>query len=907
MVRKHWWQSITAQLWVMVVWCAVFLGGLIAVNTHTQTDDERAQVSAALAQRGTAQATATEAGLAPDGNGIKALANLASQPFTGHGPGCSTALAPLQRVVDNGFLAVVDSRGAMVCQAPSIPTAPGTAVVPLLVSQVKARTAGVLGPFTDPSTRTPYLVAMVPVPGSEVRSLAYVTTSQAYLKPVDKESAFTSVVVDTRTGQVLMHWPEQSGAVGRSLQDTPMAGVLNTTGIRTVTGLDGARALYRSFAVEGTPYELLVGEPESVAYASVHRALRRNLLIAALALLSLALMGLVLHFRISRPVRRVRQAIRAIAHDPDAAPAPTDGPAELAAVAHAFNETTQARRRADGLSRAILHHSSDHVLVVGNEGRVSFLAPRAQRLLGVQAGQSVAGLVDKVHPDDRGHVLQVASEWVRDRGRDLHAETRIHFADGALRHIEVHGQDLRDDPYVAGLVLTCRDVTERKEWEQHLAHQARHDPLTGLANRTLVLERLQSLLDEPGRQPVAVCFLDLDRFKLINDSHGHAVGDRVLAALGRRLQRAVRPTDMVGRFGGDEFVVIGAGVGGEAEALAFAARVQAALAEPLRILRRELFVSGSVGIALGSEGDAAETILRNADTAMYRGKEQGRNGVAFFDEVMQAEAQRRLRTENDLHRAVERGELMLHLQPIVSMNEQTEASFEALVRWRHPQHGLVPPGDFIPVAEDTGLVVPIGEWVLREACRWAAAAGDRLGEPVRISVNLSARQLSEQGFLALVDEVLATTGLPAPLLCLEVTETVLVDDADTACETLAALHERGVRISIDDFGTGWASLTYLQHFPVDEIKLDRSYVSRVEDDPAAATIVGSLLDMAHSMGLTVVAEGVETHGQEAFLHARGCDLAQGYLYGKPADTETAERRLVSRRFPMPVQQVRMEA
>jgi diguanylate cyclase (GGDEF)-like protein len=480
--------------------------------------------------------------------------------------------------------------------------------------------------------------------------------------------------------------------------------------------------------------------------------------------------------------------------------------------------------------------------------------------------------------------------WLTEEGGELQGEVRVVCAE-EVRHFEIQGQDLRHDPNVAGVVLTCRDITERKEFEQHLAHQARHDSLTGLPNRAAVLERLQAALDDRRVQPVSVCFVDLDRFKLINDSHGHAVGDRVLAALARKLELAVRPTDLVGRFGGDEFVVVGTGIADEHEALSLAERIQNALAEPLRVRRRELFINASIGIALGETGDSAETILRNADTAMYRAKDRGRNCVAFFDDQMQDEAQRLLRTENELHRAVERGELTLHYQPIVAYGAAEIDSVEALVRWEHPQRGLIAPGDFIPVAEETGLVVPIGEWVLREACSWAARVGEELRRPIRVSVNMSPRQLAQPGIIDLVDEVLLTSGLPARLLCLEVTENVLVRDAGAAIVTLTALHDRGVRVAIDDFGTGWSSLTYLQQFPVDEIKLDRSYVSRVEEDQAAATIVGSLITMAHTMGLSVTAEGVETAGQDAFLRDHGCDTAQGFLYAKPQASFKASQLL----------------
>ena len=428
---------------------------------------------------------------------------------------------------------------------------------------------------------------------------------------------------------------------------------------------------------------------------------------------------------------------------------------------------------------------------------------------------------------------------------------------------------------------------ERRAREADLRHRATHDVLTGMPNRAALAEALSHTLAD-GRT-AAVLFLDLDRFKLVNDTHGHAVGDALLVALGRRLMTGVRPGDTVARFGGDEFVVLCPGIDEPDGGMEIARRVARALEEAFLVEGHELFLTGSVGVAIGSPGDGPEDILRDADNAMYRAKEQGRPGYAFFDQGMRERSQRRLALEQELHGALERQELRLEYQPVFDVHSGQLISAEALLRWDNGLRGPISPAEFIPIAEETGLVLPIGDWVLREACRQVAAWRSEFGRGVRVSVNIAARQLTRPGLATQVLVALGESGADPEDLMLEITEHGVLEDFAAAFRHLQEVRALGVRVSVDDFGTGWSSLTYLQRLPVDELKIDRSFVATLGVDGPSMAIVGSLVDMAHALGLQVVAEGVETDDQLAELHRLGCDAVQGYLLARPARPEALQR------------------
>jgi len=546
--------------------------------------------------------------------------------------------------------------------------------------------------------------------------------------------------------------------------------------------------------------------------------------------------------------------------------------------------------------RALVQHASDVILVVGTDGTISYVSPAFEAILGYSPERSIGMEARALLDDDDVTRFQVLLAPSASEHGPSRSEVRLRHSDGSWRWCEATITDLLDAPGIDGWVVNLRDITERKEAEaarkaisDQLAFEAAHDTMTGLSNRARLTDRVTEALRDGG-DSVAVLFIDLDHFKIVNDGLGHAAGDELLVEAARRLRGVIRPGDVLARFGGDEFVVLCEQVTGIDGASQVADRLLGALSQPMTVAGDEVFVTASIGIALSEAGSTAESLLRQADAAMYQAKHDGRCCAVAYQPDRHGSAAALLRTGSDLHRALERDELSVYYQPIVDLEAGRVVGFEALLRWVHPERGVLAPAAFLGLAEETGLIVPIGTWVLETACRqivrWQAARDPLVGAPpLTINVNLAARQIADPLLGKTVARVVQETGIDPSSLCLELTENTLMGDTASTIEMLAALRSQGVRLTIDDFGTGYSSLSYLKRFPVESLKIDRSFIDGLGHDPEDTSIVQTIIALAHSLNFAAVAEGLETPTQLEVLRTLGCDFAQGYYFGRPLPPE----------------------
>ena len=565
----------------------------------------------------------------------------------------------------------------------------------------------------------------------------------------------------------------------------------------------------------------------------------------------------------------------------------------------ALEEDHQARRQSEERFRSLVLNTSDVITILTAEGTIDYHSPSAGRIWGYgPEALREASLLSLVHPEDAEVTQSLFSQALSRPRLSMAAEMRLRMADDTWCYFEVVATNLLRDPRVNGIVATFRDITERKNLEQALTYQAFHDALTDLPNRTLFVDRVERALARAVRRnaSVAVMFLDLDNFKVINDSLGHPVGDTLLVTLTERVKHCLRHEDTLARLSGDEFAILIEDIQDTDNAQHLAERIQEKIRMPFILDRREVFATVSIGIVVsGPNHTGPDDLLRDADLAMYRAKSNGKARSEMFDQTMNAEASERLALESSMRRAIEREEFRVYYQPIVSLSDVQTVGFEALVRWEHPQRGLVSPADFIPIAEETGLIVPIGGWVLEEACRQMRAwqTGGLLDRPLMLSVNVSARQFQGKDLVESIGAVLERTGFDPMNLKLELTESLMMQDVERTIQRLHELKKLSIQIGLDDFGTGYSSLAYLRRFPINLLKIDRSFVGRLGMDPNDDAIVRSIVRLAVDLGMQVVAEGIETVDQLVMLQDLGCTYGQGYYFSRPVPAHQAHQLIAS--------------
>lgn len=726
-------------------------------------------------------------------------------------------------------------------------------------------------------------------------------------------------------GTILARYPEHEKHAAESIAELPLYQKIlqsNGEGAFDTDALDGVRRIFAFTPLFSKPAccaYAVVGVPAEVVYANSNRAFIRNvLLMVGMGLLVLVLAWVGGNVLVLKRVRALSGAAKKMGQrDLTARSGLPHDDEEMGQLARSFDEMAdnleawqtqvlESKHEIETLgyrNQLILDSAGEGICGVDREGRIIFINPAGATMLGYPVDE-LHGLPmhQTVHcrkadgsafPLEECPMHAAIEDGVSHQGSD----EMLWRKDGSGFYADYTVIPMRESGQIAGAVVTFRDITERKSHEEQLAHQATHDTLTGLANRAILDDRLGFLIERATREKssVALLLLDLDRFKEINDSLGHGAGDELLRSMAMRLTDLMRDSDTVARLGGDEFVIL-VEMNTADSAIPVAQKILEALNTPFIISGHEVFASASIGISLyPKDGANGEDLLKNADVAMYLAKKHGRSQFRFYNEKMNASSVERLNLETSLRRAVDNGELLLYYQPQVNLHSGEIIGAEALIRWQHPEMGLVSPAKFIPLAEETGLIFPIGEWVMRTACAQIKTWQNAGVVTPTVAVNLSAHQFRQRHLVKMTTGVLLGSGIDARYLELEMTESAVMEDADRVIKVLRELKEMGATISIDDFGTGYSSLSYLKQFAIDKLKVDQSFVREIARDPSDAAIVIAIITMAHSLGLKVIAEGVETEGQLEYLRSHDCDEMQGYFFSRPVPSGDFEQMLRSGR------------
>lgn len=553
-------------------------------------------------------------------------------------------------------------------------------------------------------------------------------------------------------------------------------------------------------------------------------------------------------------------------------------------------------RKSEERYRLITENSLDLIATIDPDGNILYASPSHQTVLGMGQHPADGQIYELIHPDDREALETEIGQLAGKQKAVSMLEFRLQTGSGKVIFAESKISSILDEAgQIRKLLLVTRDVTERKKWEQQIYHLAYHDTLTDLPNRRLFMSKLAETIRTLGKQDkLAIFFIDLDRFKYVNDKMGHDAGDYILLEAAQRIKQTLRSTDLIARLGGDEFAVMLPDVNDGEMVQSIAERIQQKLKQPIHVPGEQFNISCSIGISIYPEnGKNADDLLKRADTALYTVKENGKNGFALFRDEMEKKSLERIMLENELRRAVKEEQFYLEYQPKLDLSNKEIAGMEALVRWRHPEIGVIPPNKFIPIAEETGLIIPLGEWVLREACRQNKKWQELGYPPLPVSVNVSVRQFEEGDLLGTIEQALEETRLDPEWLEIEVTETVFAD-LDDAAGILQIIRDYGVKVSVDDFGTGYNSFSYIKQLPIDTVKIDSSFVRDLENSEESKAIIEAILLLAKTLEINVVAEGVESKNHLSFLAKEGCDQGQGYLFSKPVSSDVFERYLKDR-------------